>query len=76
MALLTVLGIVVALVAGCYLLQGFIFSRRDPQEPPYIRPSIPLIGHLLGYINRGPPYFSDIEYGGFKHYILAMDVWA
>ncbi|KAL1883967.1 hypothetical protein Daus18300_000075 [Diaporthe australafricana] len=61
MGLLTVLGTVVALVAGCYLLQGFIFSRRDAHEPPYIRPSIPLIGHLLGYIKKGPPYFGDIE---------------
>lgn len=56
------LGTVIALVAGCYLLEGIIFSRREAQEPPYIRPSIPLIGHLLEYLKKGTPYFSDVEY--------------
>ncbi|KAK7740367.1 hypothetical protein SLS63_001570 [Diaporthe eres] len=52
---------VVALVAGCYLLEGVIFSRRDAQEPPYIRPRIPLIGHVLDVLKKGTPYFSDVE---------------
>lgn len=57
-----VLGTVVALVAGCYLVQGLIFSKRDAQEPTYIQPSVPLIGHFLDYLKKGTPYFSDIEY--------------
>lgn len=60
------LGTVVALVAGVYLLEGLISSRRGAQEPPYIRPSIPLIGHALGYLRQGTPYFSDVEYGVAK----------
>lgn len=56
------LGTVVALVAGCYLLEGIIFSRRDALEPPYIRPRIPLIGHVLDFLKKGTPYFSDVEY--------------
>lgn len=49
-------------MAGSYLLEGIIFSRRDAQEPPYIRPRIPLIGHFLDYLKKGPPFFSDVEY--------------
>lgn len=56
------LGTVVALVAGCYLLEGLILSKSDAQEPPYIRPSIPLIGHLLDYLKKGTFYFTDVEY--------------
>lgn len=58
----TILGAVVALVAGFYLLQGFILSRRDVQEPLYILPTVPLIGHLIDYLKKGTPYFSDVEY--------------
>lgn len=56
-----IFGTVVALVAGSYLLQGFIFSNRDAQEPTYIRPSLPLIGHFIDYLKKGTPYFSDLE---------------
>ncbi|KAG8164472.1 hypothetical protein KVR01_006390 [Diaporthe batatas] len=56
-----ILGTVLALVAGSYLLQGFIFSQRDPQEPAYIQPSVPLIGHFLNYLKNGTPYFSHVE---------------
>jgi hypothetical protein len=58
----TILATVLALVAGCYLLQGFIFSRRNAQEPPYILPRVPLIGHLINYLKKGTPYFNDVEY--------------
>lgn len=56
-----------ALVAGCYALQGFIFSKRDAQEPTYIKPRVPLIGHLLDYLKRGTPFFSDVEYEPVKN---------
>lgn len=61
MSLPVFLGIVVALVAGCYLYEGLIFSRRDANEPPYIRPRAPLIGHLVAFLKKGTPYFSDVE---------------
>lgn len=51
-----------ALVAGCYLLEGLFFSRRDAQEPPYIRPGTPLVGHLLAFLKKGTSYFGDVEY--------------
>ncbi|POS78972.1 hypothetical protein DHEL01_v202630 [Diaporthe helianthi] len=56
-----ILGTVMALAAGCYALQAFIFSKRDAQEPTYIRPSLPLIGHFIHYLKKGTPYFSDVE---------------
>lgn len=71
------LGTVVALVAGCYLLEGIIFSRRDVQEPPYIRPRIPLIGHVLDILKKGTPYFGDVEYATARLPTITMDPqWA
>lgn len=67
------LGTVVALVAGCYLLEGFIFSRRHAHEPPYIRSRIPLIGHFLDFMSKGTPYFSDLEYASARVPTLAVD---
>lgn len=67
------LGTVVALVAGCYLLEGIIFSRRDAQEPPYVRPRIPLIGHGLDYLKKGTPYFSYVEYAIARLPTLTVD---
>ncbi|KXH35577.1 hypothetical protein CSAL01_05783 [Colletotrichum salicis] len=66
-------GTVIAVVViGCYLLESFFFLSKNPQEPEYVRPRVPLIGHLLG-LNKADakskifsaPIFS------FKFYIIA-----
>jgi hypothetical protein len=69
----TVLGTVAALVAASYLLEGYIFSQRAAQEPPYIRPSVPLIGHFISYVKKGSLYFGDVGYG-FASTIAAVSV--
>ena len=35
--------------------------REHPQEPPYIHPRIPFIGHLIGMIRYGAKYFEYIK---------------
>ena len=38
----------------------FLYWRRghDPREPPLISPRIPIIGHALGIIRHGIPYYT------------------
>ncbi|KAJ0165201.1 hypothetical protein CTA2_12042 [Colletotrichum tanaceti] len=48
-------------VAGCYLLEALFFLSKDPREPVYFRPKVPLIGHLLGLNKYGAgQYFTKI----------------
>ncbi|KZL79767.1 cytochrome p450, partial [Colletotrichum incanum] len=48
-------------VVGCYLLESLFFLSKDPQEPEYFRPQVPLIGHLLGINKYGAGrYFTKI----------------
>ncbi|KUI62827.1 7-alpha-hydroxycholest-4-en-3-one 12-alpha-hydroxylase [Cytospora mali] len=56
-----VVGTLLAVVVGCYLLEALLVSRRDPKEPVYIRPSVPLLGHLFGFLKKGTPYLVDVE---------------
>lgn len=50
-------------IAGLVLLAyaiDFLFGLGDdPQEPPRIRPKVPLIGHVLGVMRAGPTYYSQ-----------------
>lgn len=56
-------------VVGCYLLETFFFLCKDAREPAYVRPRVPLIGHLLGLNKHGAgTYFMKIGYG-FYFYI-------
>jgi hypothetical protein len=46
-----------SLVVIC--LVGFVAVRRpDSREPPYIKPGIPLIGHIVGILRYGVPYYE------------------
>ncbi|KAJ0307368.1 hypothetical protein COL5a_000221 [Colletotrichum fioriniae] len=70
-------------VIGCYLLESFFFLSKNPQEPEYIRPRVPLIGHLLGLNKYGSGnYFTKVGADAkskifsapifsFKFYIIA-----
>ncbi|KHO00583.1 Cytochrome P450 [Metarhizium album ARSEF 1941] len=41
----------------------FLFSLRDdPREPPRVRPAIPLVGHVLGIMRRGPTYYTETRF--------------
>jgi hypothetical protein len=44
---LLVSGLAAGLVFVCW---QFLFTSLDPREPPEVRSSIPLFGHLLGML--------------------------
>jgi hypothetical protein len=45
-----------------------IMSRRygqrpcHPQEPVYLQPKIPLIGHVIGLMRHGGAYYAKLRY--------------
>lgn len=43
-----ILGGVIA--ASIWLLDFILSPRLDPDEPPLIKPTIPLIGHIIGLL--------------------------
>jgi hypothetical protein len=52
--LLLVAGVPVLL----YLIIEFLRPKLDSQEPPLVRPKIPLIGHVIGLIQHGNSYYA------------------
>lgn len=36
----------------------FDVSGHDPREPPIVKPSIPLIGHFVGFYRHGVNYLD------------------
>ncbi|EQB47866.1 hypothetical protein CGLO_12968 [Colletotrichum gloeosporioides Cg-14] len=61
MALITLLGIILTIIAGAYALDVFVFFARDSSEPQYVRSRVPLIGHLIGISKRGAGwYYTDV----------------
>ncbi len=61
MASLT-LPLVVVVALLFYLLSCFLTPPHDAQEPPLIRPKIPLIGHVIGLLHHGTAYYSKTAY--------------
>jgi len=73
-----------ALLAGCFLLDIIFVSNHDKTEPVYVRPSIPIVGHLIGIMRQHTEYFAHINFrlptdlrgifalpiGSFKMYIV------
>ena len=50
------------LVVACwYLLDRFLHVPHDKAEPPLVPYHVPWIGHLLGILQRGSNYYSDIR---------------
>ena len=47
-------AVLLALVFGLRLLQ----SPVDSREPPLVSPSIPVMGHALGLLRYGLPYYA------------------
>lgn len=51
-----------AIAALLFLAQQYTLSQRDPREPPFIAPRIPLIGHLISQFTEGPKFFRRLKY--------------
>ena len=43
------------------LLNNFLGTKRDPNEPPSIPQPIPFVGHLLGLIRHGTQYYAQVR---------------
>lgn len=50
-----------AIVASYYFFQ-YLGPKIDPREPPPITSKIPFIGHILGLIRDGVPYYVRTRY--------------
>ena len=53
---------IVLIVLGLIFL-GYSFDKygsTDPREPEKLRPSFPLIGHLLGMFSKHTQYYDDL----------------
>ena len=49
------------IIALSFLINVLATPRLDPREPPLLKPSIPLIGHIIGIISRQNEYHSDAQ---------------
>ncbi|KAB5576620.1 cytochrome P450 [Coniochaeta sp. 2T2.1] len=54
-----VLGGIIA--ASIYLLDFILSPRLDPREPPLVKPSFPLIGHIVGLLRHQNQYHQIVQ---------------
>lgn len=47
-----------ALLLSAIFLQKLSSPGRDEREPPFLKPSIPVIGHIIGMIKHHGGYFQ------------------
>ncbi|KAI8722714.1 hypothetical protein NCS52_00416000 [Fusarium sp. LHS14.1] len=50
-----------ALLAGALALSLLLTPRLDPREPPVVKPTIPLVGHIIGIIRHQSDYHRIIH---------------
>ncbi|KAI9676944.1 MAG: hypothetical protein M1817_006783 [Caeruleum heppii] len=55
---LSAILISLTLLAIPYFLLNYFRVRLDPGEPPLIHSKIPIVGHIVGLIRYGIPYYS------------------
>lgn len=55
-------------ISYLFILSGVIVlfwrllsSPRDPREPPLIKPSIPIVGHIIGIFRHKMEYFEILR---------------
>ena len=49
-------------IALLLILLRYLSPTIDPQEPPLVKAKIPFIGHLLGLLRYGIPYYTRLRY--------------
>jgi hypothetical protein len=52
--------LLVAGIAALVFLNYAFTPRMDPNEPPLLKPKIPLIGHIIGVITEQSDYHRTI----------------
>ena len=54
---------IVAMAVGAMTLVGlstYLTAKKDPQEPPFLPSSIPVIGHLISMFGEGADYYTRL----------------
>ena len=51
------IGIIGVLILG-YGIDYFFSCLDDPCEPRRVNPTVPVIGHILGFVRHGYDYYS------------------
>lgn len=59
---LTTPFIILTIATAVYLLGLVIGVKRTDNEPPYISPKIPIIGHAIGLLQRKYDYYVTLRY--------------
>lgn len=60
----TTLTILATIIASAFLLpilNKILTPNMDPNEPPLIKPKVPLIGHIIGIIQHQSGYHKMIR---------------
>ena len=50
--------VVLSLILISYCFDNY--GSADPREPRKLRPSVPIVGHLMGMMSRHTQYFDDL----------------
>ena len=56
-------GVLIALAVGAILLVSLstlLTGQKDPQEPPFLAPGIPVVGHLIRMFAEGADYYTRL----------------
>lgn len=54
-------GLAAAVVVISYLIQRITSMNLSRQEPPLLKPQMPLIGHIVGLMKEEAAYFSTLR---------------
>ncbi len=53
---------VVVVIGSIFVLDKISGSKPSTNEPPYISPRIPLIGHAIGLLRKKYDYYLELRY--------------
>lgn len=54
--------VLLASVTGIYVLLGRLFNLEfDPREPQVVKPKIPYVGHIIGFVRHGQSYLQKLR---------------
>lgn len=56
----TVVTSLIGLAVVVYSLDFYFCRKKHPNEPKYVRPPFPLIGHALGIARYGGRYYAMV----------------
>jgi hypothetical protein len=52
--------VIFIVTASVLVVNRWVNPRLDPREPPLLKPTVPLVGHIWNLIYKGQNFFGDI----------------